>query len=149
MIVMSQPTTDGYKGETRRALMFLYALFALSATARSVFQIATKFDQAPLAYSLSAIAATFYLVALVALYVNTPASRSLAMTICTFELVGVLVVGTLTVIDSSWFADQTVWSYFGVEYGLLPLIMPVAVLWTLSSGRAGQARQKDAAAQES
>ena len=38
----------------RRLLIALYAIFALAATARGIVQIATKFDEAPVAYLLSA-----------------------------------------------------------------------------------------------
>jgi hypothetical protein len=46
------------------------------------------------------------------------------------ELGGVLVVGIATVIDSDAFPDQTVWSYFGAGYLLIPLILPIlGLLW--------------------
>jgi hypothetical protein len=37
-----------------RVLLFVYGIFALSASARATVQIATKFSEAPLAYVLSA-----------------------------------------------------------------------------------------------
>ena len=48
-------------------LIAVYAIFAISATARASFQLLTKFTAAPLAYSLSALAAVVYIVATVAL----------------------------------------------------------------------------------
>ena len=48
-------------------LIAVYAIFALSATARAAVQIATKFSQAPLAYLLSALAGVVYIVATVGL----------------------------------------------------------------------------------
>ena len=42
-----------------------------------------------------------------------------------FELAGVLVVGTLTVVDGELFPDQTVWSGYGSGYGFVPLVLPV------------------------
>jgi hypothetical protein len=46
----------------------------------------------------------------------------------TFELIGVLGVGALTLADPSAFPDQTVWGQFGAGYGYLPLALPVAAL---------------------
>ena len=50
-----------------RALVGVYGVFALSASARAGYQIATKFAEAPLAYSLSAFSALVYILATVAL----------------------------------------------------------------------------------
>jgi len=50
-----------------RLLIAVYAVFAISATARAGYQILTKFSDAPLAYLLSAFAAVVYLVATVSL----------------------------------------------------------------------------------
>ena len=43
-----------------RALVAVYGVFALAATARSLVQLGTKADEAPLAYTLSAVAALVY-----------------------------------------------------------------------------------------
>ena len=50
-----------------RLLIAVYAIFAISATARAGYQILTKFSEAPLAYLLSAFAAVVYVVATVSL----------------------------------------------------------------------------------
>ena len=50
-----------------RVLVAVYAVFALAATARGGFQLATKFHEAPLAYTLSLIAGVIYLVAAIGL----------------------------------------------------------------------------------
>jgi hypothetical protein len=50
-----------------RLLIAVYAIFAISATARAGYQILTKFSEAPLAYLLSAFAALVYVVATVSL----------------------------------------------------------------------------------
>ena len=56
-----------------RALVAVYAVFALAASARSIFQLATKADEAPVAYALSALAGVVYVVATFALlYMNQP-----------------------------------------------------------------------------
>ena len=40
-----------------RILIAIYGIFAISATARATYQLIFEFQQAPLAYSLSALAA--------------------------------------------------------------------------------------------
>jgi hypothetical protein len=123
-----------------RVLVAVYGIFALSATARAAVQIATKFGQAPLAYLLSALAGVVYILATVGLASARPWSRPLAWTAVTFELAGVLVVGTLTVLDTGDFPDDTVWSVYGRGYGFVPLVLPLVGLWWLRrTGRTGAA----------
>ncbi len=93
---------------------------------------AGRFDEALVAYLLSAVAAGVYLVATVALWRG---ARRLAYATVLFELVGVLVVGTLTVVDAELFPDQTVWSAYGAGYGFIPLVLPVLGLWRLRATR--------------
>jgi hypothetical protein len=109
-------------------LVAVYAVFALSATARSAVQLATKADEAPVAYALSALAALVYVAATLGLAEVGPAPRRLAWGAVIFELTGVLVVGTLTVLDPDVFPDATVWSSYGAGYGWLPLVLPFAGL---------------------
>jgi hypothetical protein len=111
-----------------RVLVAVYAVFALAATSRSLYQLATKFDEAPTAYALSALAGVVYVVATIALARN---SRFLALVTIGIELIGVLVVGILTVADKDLFPDQTVWSGFGAGYGYVPLVLPFVGLWWL------------------
>ncbi len=115
-----------------RLLVGLYTLFAIAASVRSLYQLLTKFEQAPLAYSLSTLAALVYLVAVLALRHRTSVAWWLTMGVCLFELVGVLLVGTLTVFEPQLFADETVWSVFGQGYGYLPLILPMIGVWWLT-----------------
>jgi len=115
-----------------RLLVAVYAVFALSAFSRAALQLATQFSEAPVAYLLSALAAVVYLVATVALLRGR---RRLATATIGFELVGVLVVGTLTVADGGLFPDQTVWSQFGAGYGFVPLVLPVLGLLRLRATR--------------
>lgn len=113
-----------------RLLVAVYAVFAISATARAGVQIATKFDEAPVAYLLSALAALIYVVATLALARSSRASHRVAVVACTIELVGVLVVGTVTALDPGDFPDDTVWSLFGRGYGFVPLVLPIlGLLW--------------------
>jgi hypothetical protein len=113
----------------------VYGVFALAASARAGFQIATKLDEAPVAYLLSAFSAAVYVVATVAL---ARGARRVAWVAVGVELVGVLVVGTLAVLDAGDFPDETVWSGFGQGYGFVPLVLPflgLAWLWRTRPGR--------------
>lgn len=113
-----------------RLLIAVYAVLALGASARSFVQIVERFDQAPLAYTLSAVSAVVYVVATVALLLPGARWYLIAwVTIC-FELVGVLVVGTLSLTHPELFAHASVWSGYGSGYLFIPLVIPVlGILW--------------------
>ena len=117
-----------------RVLVGLYGLFALAAGARAGVQIATRFEEAPLAYLLSGAAAVIYLVAMIGLVQGGMGGRRLALVCCTIELVGVLVVGTVSGFAPDAFPDETVWSGYGRGYGFVPLVLPVlGLLWLRST----------------
>ena len=121
-----RPTASG----PGRLLVLVYGIFALSATARAAVQIATKFHEAPLAYVLSALAAVVYICATVGLARSGPGARLLATVAVTVELIGVLVVGTISLAQPDDFPDATVWSGYGEGYGFVPLVLPVlGLLW--------------------
>ncbi len=131
---MASPQKNGHASGFGRLLVVIYAIFAIAATSRSVIQLTTRFDEAPVAYLLSAVAAAVYIVATIALALGER-GKKVATAAITFELVGVLVVGTLSLIESSWFPRATVWSGFGIGYALVPLILPIVGLWWLRRER--------------
>lgn len=113
-----------------RVLVAVYALFALAATARAGVQLATQYAEAPLAYLLSAVAGLVYVVATVTLARGDRTSRRIATVAIVTELVGVLTVGTLSIVDVQAFPRATVWSGYGSGYGYVPLVLPVlGLLW--------------------
>lgn len=114
-----------------RLLIAVYAVFAVAATSRSAVQLATRFDDAPLAYLLSAFAAVVYVVATVCLARGSTVSRRLAVVSCSVELVGVLVIGALSLLRPELFPDATVWSEFGRGYLFIPVVLPVLGLYWL------------------
>ena len=114
-----------------RVLVVIYAIFAIGATSRSVLQIVRRFDEAPVAFSLSAFAAIVYVIATIALARGHATSRKIAYIAITIELVGVLLVGTISVIWPEAFPRASVWSYFGMGYLFIPLVLPVLGLWWL------------------
>ncbi|MDP2775394.1 MAG: hypothetical protein Q8O61_17710 [Nocardioides sp.] len=111
-----------------RLLVFVYGVFAVAATGRSVLQLATDAERAPVAYSLSLLAAVVYLVATTCLLLGGRRGWWVAVLACSLELAGVLVVGVLSYAVTDWFPDKTVWSHFGQGYGYLPLVLPFAGL---------------------
>jgi hypothetical protein len=121
-----------------RVLVAIYAVFALAASARSLYQLVTKAAEAPVAYTLSAVAGV---VSIVATYALASDHRLLATATIGFELVGVLAVGVVTLADPGLFPDQTVWSAFGAGYAYVPLVLPFVGLWWIrraaSSGQRG------------
>ena len=113
-----------------RVLIAVYAILALAATARSLYQIATKFEQSPVAYLLSAFAGLIYIVATVALIKKGAFWYRVAWVTISIELVGVLVIGALSLLEPELFPADTVWSYFGRGYVFIPLVLPIlGMLW--------------------
>jgi len=151
---LGAPASDT-SGGPGRVLVALYAVFALAAGARAAVQIAVQFSEAPVAYLLSAFAAVVYLVATLGLARSGRTGRRTAVAACSVELAGVLVVGTLSLVDRSAFPDSTVWSGFGSGYGFIPLALPVlGLLWLrhlseLAAEAAGTTGAPAAAAQKS
>ncbi len=110
-------------------LVVAYGVLALAATGRSVLQLLSHFDRAPLAYLLSAVAAAVYLLATWCLARGGRWVR-VGIVACSVELVGVLAVGAASFLVPEAFPDKTVWSHFGQGYGFVPLVLPVlGLLW--------------------
>lgn len=127
-----------------RVLIAVYIVLAIAATFRSIYQILSKFDEAPLAYSLSAVSGIVYIVATVALIMGIRGARAsagrawriVAWIALVFELCGVLIVGTLSLVSPELFAHPSVWSTFGIGYGFIPLVLPIlGLVWLRRSGR--------------
>ncbi|MGW6546120.1 hypothetical protein ACWGBH_25205 [Streptomyces massasporeus] len=123
-------------------LVWLYGVMVVGAVSRSVYQIATEFDRAPLAYALSALAGVVYGFITYTLVRGGETARRVALACCVAELVGVLTVGTWTLVEPSAFPDATVWSDFGMGYLFIPVILPVSAIYWL---RASRSREGDAA----
>ncbi|MFJ6699643.1 hypothetical protein ACIQM4_26715 [Streptomyces sp. NPDC091272] len=133
---MTSTTPDRNAGRKRLVtgpgllLVWLYGVMSVGAVSRSAYQIATEFDRAPLAYTLSAIAAVVYAFITYTLVRGGETARRVALGCCAVELAGVLVVGTWTLISPGSFPDATVWSKYGAGYLLIPVILPITgLLW--------------------
>lgn len=135
---MASTTPTRSRGMTGigRVLVVVYGIMALAATGRSFVQIVREFDDAPLAYSLSALAAVVYILATLALVFSArPAWYRVAWIAIGFELVGVLLVGTLSLVLPALFQHPTVWSVYGYGYLFIPLVLPFLGLWWLTRHR--------------
>lgn len=139
-----RPVSPKLRGPAR-ILVAVYAVLAIAATGRSAFQIVDRFGEAPIAFSLSAVAAVVYIVATLALAFRRD---RLAWLTIGFELLGVLVVGALTLLapevlglgdvdllDRAFGREGTVWALFGLGYLCVPLALPVIGLLYLARTR--------------
>lgn len=133
---MSTTATRNRMTGIGRVLVIVYAVMALAATGRSFVQIVRKFDEAPLAYSLSAIAAVVYILATLALVLaGRRGWYTVAWVAIVFELVGVIVVGVLSLAVPELFQHDSVWSVFGRGYLFIPLVLPMFGIWWLRTHR--------------
>ena len=121
-------------------IVALYTLLALAAAGRASVQLADDPGRAPFAYGLTAVAAVVYLTGAVLLRRPSPRARAAARLVCLAELAGVLVVGTLSLIEREWFPESSVWSGYGAGYGFIPLFLPPAALWWLGRRPAANGR---------
>ncbi len=113
-----------------RLLIAVYGIFAISSTARASYQIVTKFGEAPVAYLLSAFAATVYILATVSLARRGNIAFWVSVGAVGVELAGVVLIGAFSIFDTGMFPHDTVWSAFGKGYGYVPLILPIlGLLW--------------------
>jgi len=132
-----------------RVLVAVYGILAIAATGRSISQAADRWSEAPIPISLSVVAGVVYIVAALALALRW---RRIAWATIGFELAGVLVVGTLSVaapevlgihdladIDPFHGRLGTVWSWWGLGYLLIPLVLPVLGLFYLARSRRARA----------
>ena len=133
---MSAPRRSG----PGRLIIAVYAVFVVGALSRAAFQIATKWEQAPVSYALSALAGAVYVLATVSLAVPGRRAWWVALVAISTELLGVLAVGTWSLLDPTTFPDDTVWSGYGRGYLYVPLVLPVAGLWWLWRTRPSPAR---------
>ncbi|WND38573.1 hypothetical protein RI578_31705 [Streptomyces sp. BB1-1-1] len=116
-------------------LVWLYGVMVVGAVSRSAYQIATEFDRAPLPYTLSAVAGVVYGFITYTLVRGGETARKAALVCCAAELVGVLTVGTWTLVEPSAFADATVWSDYGMGYLFIPVLLPLSAVYWLRRAR--------------
>lgn len=118
-----------------RIIIAVYAVFALSAFARSTFQLFTIFDEAPVAITFSMIAAVVYIVATISLARSSTRAWYIALVAVIVELVGIVAVSVLSYASPELFPKASVWSHLGQGYGYVPFILPFVGLWWLLTHR--------------
>lgn len=116
-------------------LVWFYGVMVVGAVSRSAYQIATDFQRAPLAYSLSAVAGVVYGFITYTLVRGGERARKAALVCCAAELAGVLIVGTWTLVEPSAFPDATVWSDYGMGYVFIPVLLPLSAIYWLRKAR--------------
>jgi hypothetical protein len=146
---MSNPPAPRRSLGVGRVLIVVYAILAIGATSRAVFQIAMYYSSHPsarLPITLSAVSGVIYILATIALIAPGRVWYHIAWVTISFELAGVLIIGTLSLVLPDIFAgpanvpdvaDGTVWSSYGIGYVFIPVVLPVlGMLWLRS--RRGQ-----------
>jgi len=126
--VAEESVRDPRRAGPHRILILLYAVLTVAAGARSLVQLVTHGSEAPFAYTLSALSACTYALGWYAIRRAASGRTGFARVMLWIELAGVIVVGSLSVVEPDWFADASVWSGFGIGYGLVPLGLPIAGL---------------------
>jgi hypothetical protein len=122
---ISQNALSGFIRAAGVILAISYPVLALSAGARSLYQLFLKEEVINyLPAVLSGIAAVCYLLATVGFIVRKRWAWRLSVSMLIFELVMVIVVGTLSFIIPDAIG-RTVWGRFGADYGYFPLIQPL------------------------
>ncbi len=122
-------------------LVAVYAVFSLSAGARALYQILVKFQEAPVSFALSGIAAAIYIFATVSLARRGVGSYWSAVWAIVVEFLGVIAVGIFSLVRPDLFPLASVWSHFGAGYGYVPLVLPiVGLLWLYRNRPATGAR---------
>lgn len=110
-----------------------YPVLALSTGVRGVYQLCCKPGVSDyLAPAITTVAALCYLLATVGFVVRKPWAWYMAVGLLLFETVGVLGVGTLTLLSPNMLG-HTAWSNYGADYGFLPLVQPIlGLIWLLA-----------------
>lgn len=107
-----------------------YPVLALSTGARALYQLAFRDDITNIVPVLmTGVAALCYLIAAVGFAVRRPTWWWVSVITLSFELVMVVIVGTISLLDPEA-VGRTVWRHYGEDYGYFPLIQPfVGLAW--------------------
>lgn len=107
-----------------------YPLLALSTGVRAVYQIFVRTDITnKLGPTLTALAAVIYVVAAIGFIVRKKWAWQLSVGALALEMIGVLIVGTLSFATPLLF-EHTSWRYFGMDYGFFPVLQPIiGLVW--------------------
>ena len=122
---VSENALSGFIRAAGVILAISYPVLALSTGVRALYQLLLKEGVTNyLAPALSAVAAVCYLLATVGFIVRKRWAWRLSVSMLVFELVMVLVIGTLSYVVPDTIG-RTVWAHFGADYGFFPLLQPI------------------------
>ncbi|MBP6016013.1 MAG: hypothetical protein KA586_04775 [Candidatus Promineofilum sp.] len=122
---ISENALSGFIQAAGVILAVSYPVLALSAGVRSFYQLFLKegvTNQLPAL--LSGVAAILYLLATLGFVIRKRWAWRLSVSILSFELAMVLLIGTLSVFYPDAIG-HTVWGRFGADYAYFPLIQPL------------------------
>ncbi|MCP4363370.1 MAG: hypothetical protein GY796_35670 [Chloroflexi bacterium] len=109
-----------------------YPVLAISTFFRAAYQLFLKEGVTNyVGPSLTAVAATCYLLATVGFFVRQRWAWWLSVSVLSFETFMTFAVGILSILYPN-LIGSTVWRYFGIDYGFFPLVQPLLGLaWLL------------------
>lgn len=113
-------------------LAISYPVLALSIGVRAVYQLCCRPElPSKVGPWLSLLAACVYAIAAVGFARRTRRAWRISLAALTFELVMVLVIGTVTVLNPAAI-PHTAWGNFGRDYGFFLVLQPfLGLLWLL------------------
>jgi hypothetical protein len=113
----------GFISAAGTILTISYPILALSTGARASVRL-LRGETTYLPDGLSALAATFYLIATIGLAYRRPWGWYLSVSVLFLETLCTLVVGGLSIAYPE-IIGRTAWRHFGADYGYFPLVQPL------------------------
>lgn len=113
----------GFIAAAGTILTISYPVLALSTGARASVRL-LRGETTYLPDGLSALAASFYIIATIGLIYRNPRGWRLSVSVLFLETLCTLVVGSLSFIYPDVIGN-TAWRHFGADYGYFPLVQPL------------------------
>jgi hypothetical protein len=114
---------SGFIAAAGTILIISYPVLALSTGARASVRL-LRGETTYLPDGLSALAASFYIIATIGLIYRQPRGWYLSVGVLILETACTLLVGTLSFIYPE-VIGSTAWRHFGADYGYFPLVQPL------------------------
>jgi hypothetical protein len=132
---MSRRVSPELVASIGKIIAVTYPFFSLATGARAIYQLIFPPNAADLRGPiLTGVASLIYLIAALLFVYRKPWTWWLAVILLTFESLGVLTVGTISLIHPN-FIGQTAWQDYGMDYFFIPLIQPfLGLIWLLWPG---------------
>ena len=114
---------SGFIAAAGTILTISYPVLALSTGTRASVRL-LRGDTTYLPDGLSALAATFYIIATIGLIYRNPKGWYLSVSVLFLETICTLIVGGLSFVYPDVIGN-TAWRHFGADYGYFPLVQPL------------------------